>query len=86
MTNAGERNLMYLAGGGVGRFTTANSTVTGSYKAIYMCRGCAFTSIVASGITNDNAIGTGTTFAAGTVLQGNITSVKLATGACLLIN
>ena len=85
MTNAGERNLMYLAGGGVQRYTTAKSTVTGNYKAIYMCRSCSFSSIVATDITNASAIGTGTTFAAGVVLQGNITSVALDAGACMLV-
>ena len=87
MGNTGERSLAYLtAGGGARRFTTSPTTVTQAIKAIYMCRGCALTSITASDITNETKIGTGTTFAAGTVLQGDISKIKIASGACILIS
>jgi hypothetical protein len=86
MSNESDRMLVYLCGGGKKRFTTAASTVTNNYKAIYMCRNCAFTSIIATGnIVGATRISSKTSFVAGTVIQGTITKIKLKAGACFLV-
>ena len=86
MTNTGERNLIYLAAGGVKRFTTAGSTVSGDYRAIYFCRNTQLTSLTCTDITNAAGISSKTSFAAGTCLQGAISKVKVKGGAIFLIN
>ena len=85
-SNVAERMLVYLAGGGKKTFTTSPATVTGIYKAIYMCRNTQFTSLTATGdILKATRISSETSFAAGTVIQGNITKIKTKGGACFLV-
>jgi|WetSurMetagenome_2_1015567.scaffolds.fasta_scaffold18875_3 hypothetical protein len=84
--NVTDRMLVYLAGGGVKTFTTSPSTVTGNYKALYMCRNSQFISITATGdIKKSTRISSKTSFAAGTVIQGTITAFKLKGGAIFAI-
>lgn len=82
--NSENRYLMYLANGGAKRFTSANSTVSGSYKGIYFARDSQLTSLTAADISGATRLTSETSFMAGTVLLGNITKVIVKGGALFL--
>lgn len=84
--NAADRYLMFLANGGVKRFTSAGSTVSGSYKGIYFARNSQLTSLTAADISGATRLTSATSFIAGTVLLGNITKVIVKGGALFLQN
>lgn len=84
--NAAARQLFYMAGGGTKRWTTAATTVTGTFKAIYICRNTQFTSITSTDITGATRISSKTSFTPPCIIQGAITKVKVKGGACFLIS
>ena len=86
MSNSFERNMTYFAGGGIKTWTTAATTKTGNYKAIYIVRNTQFTSITAADITGATRISSKTSFSPPCVIQGAITKVKVKGGACFLIS
>ena len=86
MSYSEDRMMNYLAGGGVKRWTTGASTVTGSYKAIYILRNSQFTSITAADITGATRISSKTSFSPPCVIQGSITKIKMKGGACFLVS
>lgn len=86
MAETADKLLAFSVGGGIKTFTTSPSTVTANYRALYMCRNSQFTSIIASGtIKKATRISSKTSFAAGTVIIGNITKIKLKGGAIFAI-